>query len=231
MAGCGAHTTRPASSQDVAAGSPVVTSVSNGALPAPSMVDTHVDARPYMIGPFDKLSVDVFGVDNLSRQSIQVDSSGRLAYPLIGEVNVLGKTPIEVARLIADGLRGRYLRDPQVTVNLVEAVSQIVTVDGQVNQPGLYPVIGKMTLLRAIATAKGVSEFAKLTDVIVFRTVNGQRMAGAYNLKAIRRGTYDDPEVFAGDVIVVGDSPSRRLFHDILQAAPLLSLPLTLILR
>ncbi|MBC7042118.1 polysaccharide export protein, partial [Salmonella enterica subsp. enterica serovar Enteritidis] len=80
----------------------------------------------------------------------------------------------------------------------------------------LYPVNGRMTLMRAVATAKGTTEFAKLDDVVIFRTVNGQKMAALYNLKAIRQGAYDDPEVFANDVVVVGDSPARRLFKDIL---------------
>ena len=91
---------------------------------------------------------------------------------------------------------------------------------------GLYPVIGKMTLMRAVATAEGTSEFAKLDDIVIFRTVNGQKMAALYNLKAIRRGYYDDPEIFANDVVVVGDSTARRLFKDALQIVPLLTTPL-----
>ena len=116
-------------------------------------------------------------------------------------------------------------------MNLKETVSQVITVDGQVKEPGLYPVIGRMTLMRAIATAKGADEFAKLNDVVVFRTVSGQKMAALYNLKAIRRGFYDDPEVYANDVVVVGDSQARRLFKDALQIVPLLTTPLILLLR
>ena len=81
-----------------------------------------------------------------------------------------------------------------------------MTVDGQVNKPGLYPVIGKMSLMRAIATAEGTSEFARLQEVIIFRTVDGQRMAGVYNLGAIRAGAYDDPGVFADDVHATGSA-------------------------
>ena len=75
-----------------------------------------------------------------------------------------------------------------MTVNLKETVSQVITVDGQVTEPGLYPVVGRMTLMRAVATAKGLSEFAKLNDVVVFRTVKGQKLAALYDLHAIRRG-------------------------------------------
>ena len=80
--------------------------------------------------------------------------------------------------------------------------------------------------MRAVATAGGAAEFAKLDDVVIFRNVDGQQLAGLYNLKAIRRGNYSDPEVFANDVIVVGDSQARRLFRDLIQASPLITTPL-----
>jgi polysaccharide biosynthesis/export protein len=89
--------------------------------------------------------------------------------------------------------------------------------------------MGKMTLQRAVARAGGTTEFAKLDDVVVFRTVEGKQYAGLYNLQAIRRGNYADPEIFANDVIIVGDSPARRRFRDFLQAAPLLTSPLVLL--
>jgi polysaccharide export outer membrane protein len=128
-------------------------------------------------------------------------------------------------------LRVRYIKDPQITINLRETVSQVVTVDGAVRNPGLYPVVGRMTLIRAVATASGLSEFADQSDVVVFRTVNGQKYAALYNLKAIRRGVYDDPEVFANDIVVVGESEARRLFRDLLQLAPVLTTPLVVALQ
>lgn len=201
-------------------------SVPGGDLPPPSVADQTSAERPYLIGPYDKLSVNVYGAEDLSVEEVQADASGRIALPLVGSVEASGKTPVEMADAIEAALRGRYVRNPQVSVNVKEAVSQLITVDGQVQQPGMYPVVGSMTLQRSIATAKGLSEFAKLSDVVVFRTVNGQRMAALYNLEAIRRGYYPDPPVYARDVVVVGDSPSRRLFRDVLAAAPLLSAPL-----
>jgi polysaccharide biosynthesis/export protein len=128
-------------------------------------------------------------------------------------------------------LRSGGVRRPQVTVNVKEELSQTLTVDGQVKEPGIYPVIGQMTLLRAVAAAKGPDEYAKLTDIVIFRTVSGQKMAGLYNLKAIRRGAYADPEVYANDVIVVGDSPARRLFKDSLAVLPNVLTPLIVLLR
>src|SRR5690606_16677562 len=100
-------------------------------------------------------------------------------------------------------LSGAYVRNPDVTINILSSVSQVVTVDGQVRDPGLYPVTNQMTLMRVIASAKGLNEFADQEDVVILRTVEGQRMAGLYNVAAIRRGLYDDPQIFASDVIIV----------------------------
>lgn len=207
-----------------------VTVVDTGALPAPTAKDLTALDRPYLIGPFDKLKVDVFGAPDLSSE-VQADASGRISVPLVGTVDAAGKTPAELAAAIADGLRGRYVRNPQVTVNLRETVSQVVTVDGEVKEPGLYPVIGRMSLMRAVAVAKGATEFARLEDVVVFRTVNSQRYAALYNLKAIRRGLYEDPEIFANDVVVVGDSQARRIFKDIIQGSSLITTPIIALLR
>ena len=118
-----------------------------------------------------------------------------------------------------------------MTININSSVSQVVTVDGQVVEPGLYPVTNQMTLLRAVASARGLTEFAKEEDVVILRTVDGQRLAGLYNIGAIRRGLYADPEIYANDLIVVGDSPQRRLFRDFIGVAPLLAAPVIAILQ
>jgi polysaccharide biosynthesis/export protein len=210
-------------------GDPSIQVAQSGELPIPDRTDIIGEDRPYLIGPFDKLVIDVFGIEDLSKKEVQTDASGRISFPLAGVVEAAGKTPAEIEDILRQRLRAAYVRDPQVTVNLKETVSQVVTVDGQVKEPGLYPVIGRMTLMRAVATAKGTAEFAKMDDVVIFRTVKGQKMAGLYNLKAIRRGTYADPEIFANDVVVVGDSKGRRLFKDGLQILPAITSPLVYI--
>jgi polysaccharide biosynthesis/export protein len=187
-------------------------------LPAPNRDDLTAADRPALIGPLDTIQVEVFNVSELSRE-MQVDASGRIAMPLVGTVEASGKTAEELAAAIEDALRGRY-------VNIKSSVSQVVTVDGQVVEPGLYPVTNQMTLMRVIASAKGLSEFARQDDVVILRTVNDQKMAGLYNIGAIRRGAYDDPPIYANDVVVVGDSPQRRLFRDLVSLAPVLAAPL-----
>ncbi|QDZ06972.1 polysaccharide export protein [Sphingomonas panacisoli] len=199
-------------------------------LPAPERADLVIGDRPSLIGPLDTISVEVFGLPDLSREA-QVDASGRIAMPLVGTIDARGKTADELSRSIETALAQQYIRDPKVTINIKNSVSQVVTVDGAVIEPGLYPVTNQMTLMRAVASAKGLSEYAKVNDVVILRTVSGKRLAGLYNLAAIRRGYYADPAIYANDVIIVGDSPQRRLFKDFVSLAPLLAAPLVAVLN
>lgn len=197
--------------------------VDASSLPQPKVADLTADDRPYRVGPFDILTVDVFGSEELSEKEIQVDASGRITFPLIGTLEVAGKTPGEVSDMMADRFRGRFIRDPQVTVNLKEIVSQTVTISGEVKKAGVYPIVGRMTLLRAIASAQGWTEFSKKGEVVVLRTVGEQNYAALYDVRAIEKGQYEDPEIFASDIVVVGNSRSQRIFRDFLAASPLLA--------
>jgi len=210
-------------------GAPGLRVVPGDALPAPALTDLSAQARPYLLGPFDRISIEVFGVTELNR-GVQVDAAGRVSLPLAGVVDAAGKTPVELEEAIEQRLAG-YVRDPQVTVNITETLSQLVTVEGQVDEPGMYPVVGRMTLMRAIARAKGTTEFARRSHVVVFRTVNGQQMAALYNLGAIQQGAYADPEIYANDVVVVGEDGARRIFRDVLQSGGLLTAPIIALLQ
>lgn len=200
-------------------------------LPIPSVDDYRVTGPAYAIGPFDKLRVDVMGMPEFSLDEIQTDAGGMISVPLAGSIEASGKTPDEVSAIIRERLQRAYVRDPKVSVNLLETVSQQITVEGEVKRPGLYPATGKMTLVSAIARAEGTTEYSNLKDVIVFRTVGNQQYAALYNLAAIRRGAYSDPQIFANDRVIVGDSPQRRLFRDLLQVVPLVTTPLVIALQ
>jgi polysaccharide export outer membrane protein len=203
--------------------------VSASSFPPPTIRDLAEGHRAHLIGPFDKLSVEVLGLPDLSRQ-VQVDADGHIALPLAGPIDVMGKNPEELARMIEASLRASYVRDPRVTVGIIETVSQVVTVDGEVHTPGIYPVAGRMTLMRTVARAAGATEFAQTNHVVVFRTVEGRPMAALYDLRAIRLGAYEDPQIYPNDVVVVGDSTARRLFPQILQASTLLLTPIITLL-
>lgn len=190
-------------------------------LPAPDSPEIAVNPSTYRLGPTDEIVVSVFGAPELDREG-RIDAAGNFALPLAGTVQAGGKTPDELARAIEEKLRGRYLRDPQVAVNIKQAVGHLVTIDGEVREPGVYPVLGRMTLQQAIATAKGASEAADIKNVVVFRTVDGQRMAAMFNLRDIRSGRYEDPEIYGNDIVVVGENSLRRWLRDTAITFPIL---------
>jgi polysaccharide export outer membrane protein len=97
-------------------GRPELTTVVQKELPPPDRADLIVQRRSYVVGPFDRVSIDVYGVPEISR-TVNVDASGVVSLPLVGIVPAAGKTATELAAAIAERLRGRYVRNPEVTVN------------------------------------------------------------------------------------------------------------------
>ena len=210
---------------------------------AASVVPVQTDAMPepvqsfaggpgqYQLQAFDKLRIEVFGVETLQR-TVSVDGDGRFAFPLVGQLQASGKTPAELGDEIERALRSaNYVRSPDVTVTILETPGRTVAVDGQVKRAGEFPVLPNATLMRAVALAGGVTEDARIDDVVLFRNIGDKHYVGLYNLGAIRRGGYPDPRIFSGDIVVVGESKQRRLLQSLLQAAPLLATPLIVLLQ
>jgi polysaccharide export outer membrane protein len=189
-------------------------------IPAPS-TDRPVD--DYKIGPLDTLSVTVFQEPDLSQTAVQVDASGNVLLPLIGQVKAEDKTSTQFANEIGVKLGAKYLTNPQVSVIVTQSVSQHVTVNGSVTEPGVYAIQGRTTLLDALAMAKGTSRVAALDQVAVFRMVDGKRIGGVFNVDRINRGLAPDPELKGDDTIVVGMSNVKAAWRDVLTAAPLLT--------
>lgn len=189
-------------------------------LPPPNSRTRTIDFSDYRIGPADKIKVAVFGANDIAREGT-VDAAGNFSLPLVGSVAAGGKTPDQLAQEIASKLEGRYIKNPQVTVNVLEAKSQTFTVDGAVQIPGVYPIVGRMTLQQAVATARGATDFANVNNVVIFRTVNDRRMAALFSLRDIRSGRLQDPDIYGNDIVVVGENATRRFFKDVVGAFPL----------
>lgn len=187
-------------------------------------IDKATTPAEYQITPGDVVSMSVFGEPELSFDKLPVDDAGFIQVPLVGAVHVATLTPAQASTLIAGKLGARFLRNPNVTLNVVEQSGQIVTVEGQVTKAGAYPVDNATTLLGAIALAQSPTRIAKLDEVVVFRTVNNQRMAARFDVGRIRAGRDPDPQILGGDVVVVGFSQAKSLYRDILQAAPLFNI-------
>lgn len=178
----------------------------------------------YRIGSLDTLDVTVFEEPDLSAKGIEVDASGQIALPLVGSVQAKGKTASELASELEKLFGTKYLRNPEVTVSVASSVSQKVSVQGEVVQPGVYQLTGPTTLLDVLSLAKGETEVAKLDQVVVFRNIKGQRMGAVFNVDGIRRGEAADPVIQGNDLVVVGYSAASKLWQNIIHAAPLIGI-------
>lgn len=173
------------------------------------------------IGALDELNISVFQVESLTGE-FKVDANGKIDYPLLGEVQAQGRTTEELRQTLATGLSQKYLQSPNVQVAIKERAEQKVTVDGAVTQPGVYVVKGPTTLIQAVAMAKGTTQDANPSRVYVFRTIRGERVAGAFDLKMIRRAQAEDPVIYGNDIVVVDGDKSRAMIQTLIQTIPVL---------
>lgn len=200
-------------------------------LPPPNGVDAADGSFAYRIAPLDKVSLIVADTPELTGE-FRADSAGKIVLPYLGEVQAAGLTPAELSSQLNRDLRGgHFINDPRVAVNVEEADSLDYTIDGQVNAPGDYGASPDLTLMHAVAKAKGLNEYARLNDVVVFRTVDGKPFAALYDLNSIRLGLYPDPRIYPHDIVVVGDSVARRKLAQFVSALPLLTTPVVLALQ
>jgi polysaccharide export outer membrane protein len=186
---------------------------------APASITHAAAENAYRIGPLDVLDISVFQVPDLSK-TVQVADAGTVNLPLVGEIPAAGKTSREVEHDLTQKLGAKYLNKPQVTVYVREYNSQRVTVEGAVKKPGLIPITGQSTLVRMIATAGGLEDNYDST-VVIFREVDGQRLAARFDIDDVRAGKAKDPPLRAGDVVVVGTSAIKNAYNNVLKSLPL----------
>lgn len=200
-----AQTTAPAGS---------VAAPSAGTLPAPSgamMADVDDD---YKIGPQDLLDIAVYGQPELTR-TVQVNGRGRISLPLVGAIEAANLTALQLERLIAARLSENLLQNPQVTVFVKESLTARFTVEGAVGHPGVFPLKGQVTLLRALALAGGRGSLGDLTNVRIFRVgAAGSKEQLAFDIEKIRTGEAPDPLIVNDDLIVVNQSKVRAALKD-----------------
>lgn len=202
-------------------GGPIAYSPPNfGAPDAPTLAPLE---SGYRIAPMDTLSVSVFMMPDLSGD-YQVDLTGKISLPLIGEVPAAQRTTAELDSALTEKFGERYLENPDVSVGIKESALRNVTVDGAVERAGAYPVAGPLTLMQAVALAGGTADDANPRRVAVFRQIEGQRQAAAFDLVDIRRGLEEDPAVYSGDIIIVDGSSIKEVHKKIVQSMPVISI-------
>ena len=174
----------------------------------------------YKIGPLDVLEISVFQVPDLNK-TVQVAEDGTINYPLIGDVQAAGKTARELEQDLKKPLGAKYVRHPQVTVMMKEYNSQRVTISGSVKTSGVYAIKGNTSLMQVVAMAGDIDTSTDSGDVVVFRTIDGQRSAAKFDIDDIKAGKAEDPQVQPGDVIVVNSSATKVALSNVLKVLPL----------
>jgi len=178
----------------------------------------------YRIGILDLLEVKVFQVDDLNVTS-RVNAKGDIAVPLIGHLKVVGLSVAEAESLIERELARDYMQNPHVTVFVKEYESQKITVEGQVNNPGVIPLKGRTSFLQAIAAAKGFKWAANTDEIVIYRKIDETETAKIIvNVEDIREGKSDDIVMHPNDVIVVLEHGGKGLIEDFNKVNPLRSL-------
>ena len=157
----------------------------------------------YRIGPQDVLRIDVWKEEQLSR-TVPVRPDGKITLPLLNDVQAVGLAPMELARVISDQLK-KYINDPQVTVSVTEINSRRIYVNGEVTKSGAYALLPHMTVLQALSSSGGFTQFARVRNIYVLRTENGKQTKIPFNYKEAISGknAAQNIELQPGDVIVV----------------------------
>ena len=176
-------------------------------------------SNAYKIGALDVLEISVFKVPEMSK-SVQVADSGTANFPLVGDIQVVGRTAQQVERDLVAKLGAKYLQNPQVTLFVKEYNSQRVTIEGAVKKPGVFPIRGQGSLMQFIAMSEGLDPNAG-SEVVIFRQVDGKRVAGRFDISQIRSGDAPDPPLQSGDVIVVQSSLMKETYNNFIKVLPL----------
>ena len=164
----------------------------------------------YLIGQSDLLTIKVFQAEELSGE-VRVDQRGAITLPLLGSVRIAGLTKVQAERRLIDLLGANLLQNPQVSIFIKEFTNRRITIEGEVNKQGVFPLIGKITVLQAIALAGGLGEKAKPDSVALFRKQDAGNRVYYIDINLIREGKVNDPFVMNDDRIVVQRSVEKSI--------------------
>jgi polysaccharide export outer membrane protein len=170
----------------------------------------------YNIGPDDVLRISVFGYDDLKAET-RVSADGRITFPLIGEVPASGKSPMELEEAIAVRLiNGGFIHDAQVSVAMVQHVSQQVSVLGYVNKPGRYALDSDSSIVDLIAMAEGIDELGD-TKVVVTRTTAGSSQKQELDLRTYLESSQNIApfKMHQGDVVYIPKAAQFYIYGEV----------------
>jgi polysaccharide export outer membrane protein len=178
--------------------------------PAPGRTDTsggtpsvNPIGASYIIAPDDVLAIDVWKEAEITR-TVPVRPDGKISLPLLNDVQAAGLTATDLASVIAERLK-KFIANPQVTVIVTTVNSQRIYILGEVLRGGMVPLLPNMTVLQAISSAGGFSQYANQKGIYVLRTENGQQVKYPFNYKEVIKGINIQQNIVLkpGDTIVV----------------------------
>ncbi len=176
------------------------------------------DAPPnYRLGPGDSIRISVFQNPDLTLET-RVSEDGSITYPLVGKVAIggldLGSAERKVAKALLDG---GFLKNPQVSIQLMEVLGNKVSVLGQVNKPGTFPLVStNIRLSQAIADAGGVTATGD-ERVIVTGSRGGKPFRKEVDVDALFRDNRPDQDIVleGGDAIYVPRAPTFYIYGEV----------------
>lgn len=155
----------------------------------------------YVIGYDDVLSI-VFWLEKDMSAEVIVRPDGKITLPLINDIQALGLTP-EQLRVAIQTEAEKFVEDATVSVMVKAINSRKVFITGAVEKPGPYPLTGPTTVLQLIATAGGLSEWAKSKDIVILRNENGKLTTFRFNYNNVQKNFRQNIELKPGDTVVV----------------------------
>ena len=157
----------------------------------------------YVIGPEDALQISVWKEPDFSG-SVPVRPDGKISLPLLNDVQAAGETPMQLATVITEKLK-QYVTAPRVTVVVTGINSKRIFLLGEVGHVGSLNMLPNMTVLQALASAGGFSQFANLKKIYILRNEQGKQVKIPINYKAIISGQAPQQNIplRPGDTIVV----------------------------
>ena len=160
-------------------------------------------ATDYVIGAEDVLDINVWKEPEVSR-AVPVRPDGKISLPLLNDVQAAGLTPMQLGSVITEQLK-KFIAQPQVTVIVITINSQRVYVLGEVNRGGAIPLMPDMTLLQALSSAGGFTQFANQKQIYVLRNEDGKQLRFPFNYRQAVQGKDGTQNIILkpGDTIVV----------------------------
>lgn len=174
------------------------------------------NAEEYRLGPRDVLSISVWGFEDLQAKDLIVRDDGKIAFPLVGEIQVSGLSPGDLTQRITDSLQG-YVNNPKVTVNITKFRTSRVYVLGEVNHPGLYEIEKQHRVLDAIGIAGGYTKNAAKKKVFIIHKDSVDKPLEANLLQLLKKGDMrQNYALVDGDVVYLANNGRIDFTKDIL---------------